>query len=257
MSTAGTQATKTETYSVEFFDLQLRFAAKVAELSGLPLSETVGSHTNIYVRLAMGPRLNPENPDWVNYTSSLATACDPLALTYEMHLQRAHLPVGPRMSASVGRFSFAPFSQDRVRLHFDPGQHLSESPLSLNNRQLRTQELAALLSQAASVSPNVNVVGASWLYNLSAYRRLFPQPYLDRLKPIEHPYQRMPLWGQFLHRDRTVRTVPAQHFHSKLATSMHLQELCSCFPSSVLSAAVPVAWLLEQYDNTRSERGDA
>ena len=255
MSTTGTGAPSTGTYSVEFFDLQLRFAAKVTELSGLPLSETVGSHTNIYVRLAMGPRLDPTNPDWAKYTSSLATAHDPLALTYRLYLQRAHLPAGPQVSASVGCFSYAPFGQDRMRLHFDPGQQLSDSPLSLANRQLRTRELTTLLSQAVSLSPNVHVVGASWLYNLSAYRRLFPQPYLDRLKPIAPPYQRMPLWGQFLHRDRTVRTEPAQRFHSRLRTSMLLQELGSCFPLPVLSAAVPAAWLLEQFNSTRDDAG--
>ena len=69
------------TYSVDFFDLQLSFAAKVAALSGLPLSETVGSHTNIYVRQAMGPRLDSSNPEWVSFVSSLASSRDPLALT--------------------------------------------------------------------------------------------------------------------------------------------------------------------------------
>ena len=68
-------------YSVEFFDLQLRFAAKVADLSGLPLSETVGSHTNIYVRLAMGSQFDGANPAWLEYLSTLATARDPAAWT--------------------------------------------------------------------------------------------------------------------------------------------------------------------------------
>jgi hypothetical protein len=68
VSTPGTRAPRTQLYSIEFFDLQLRFAARVAELSGLPLCETVGGHTNLYVRLAMGPRLDPTNPDWLKYT---------------------------------------------------------------------------------------------------------------------------------------------------------------------------------------------
>jgi hypothetical protein len=246
LSTEIYRAASTETYSVEFFDLQLRFAVKVAALSGLPLTETVGSYTNIYVRLSMGPRLDCANPVWLEYISTLATARDPATRTYEVHLRRAHLRAGPKMAASVGCFSYAPFGPGHVRLHFHPGQQLSESPLSLANAHLRRWELARLLSHVVSSSPNIDVIGASWLYNLKAYRRLFPEPYLGRLKPIEHPYQRMPLWGQFLHRDRTVREEVAQSFYSQLARVASLAELSSCFPLPVLSTTVPAKWLLAQ-----------
>ena len=252
MSTESLRAASPEIYSVEFFDLQLRFAAKVADLSGLPLTETVGSHTNIYVRLAMGPRLDCANPAWLEYISTLAVARDPAAWTYEVHLRRAQLPAGPEMAASVGCFSYAPFGPGRVRLHFRSGHQLSESPLSLANEHLRRRELATLLTQVVSSSPNIHVVGASWLYNLRAYRRLFPEPYLGRLKPLEHPYQRMPLWGQFLHRDRTVRKEAAQGFHSQLARAVNLAALSSCFPLPVLSATVPANWLLAQVGTQQS-----
>jgi hypothetical protein len=46
-------------YSVEFFDLQLRFAAKVSKICCVPFAEAIGQYTNLYVRLAMGPRLDP------------------------------------------------------------------------------------------------------------------------------------------------------------------------------------------------------
>jgi len=246
LSTASLRAASPEIYSVEFFDLQLRFAVKVADLCGLPLTETVGSHTNIYVRLAMGPRLDRANPAWLEYISTLATARDPAACTHEVHQRRAHLPSGPEVAASVGCFSCAPFRSGHVRLHFHPGHQLSDSPLSLANTHLRRCELATLLSQVVSSHPSIHVVGASWLYNLPAYRRLFPEAYLGCLTPIGHPYQRMPLWGQFLHRDRTVRKAAAQRFHSQLARAASLAELSACFPLPVLSATVPANWLLAQ-----------
>jgi hypothetical protein len=231
-------------YSIGFFDLQLRFAAKVAELSGLPLIETVGSHTNIYVRLGMGPRLDNANPDWLAYVSTLATQNDPAAWTYEVQCRRANLPTVPDVVASVGCFSYAPVGPSRVRLHFRPGSQLSDSPLSLSNAHPRRGELAALLSQVAALGDAVQVVGASWLYNLMAYRRLFPEPYLVGLKPVEHPYQRMPLWGQFLKRDRTLRSEPAKHFNSHIAKATSLAELSSCFPYRVLSTVAPVKLIL-------------
>lgn len=238
-------------YSMDFFDLQLRFAAKVAELSGLPFTETVGSHTNIYVRLGMGPRLDHANPDWLEYVSALATARNPTAWTYEVHRRRAHLPTGPEVAASVGCFSYAHFGPNRVRLHFHAGSQLSESPLSSANESLRRRELTTLLLQVATLGSDVQVVGASWLYNLSSYRRLFPEPYLSSLKPVDHPYQRMPLWGQFLNRDRTVRAGAARYFQSHAAKAVSLTELSSCFAYRVLSTSVPATWLLAHADTQR------
>jgi hypothetical protein len=244
LTTSGHRATATDIYSVEFFDLQLRFAAKVAELTGLPLTKTVGSHTNIYVRLGMGPRLDCTNPEWIEYTSKLVAARDRVAWTYEVHLRRAHLPAGPEVTASVGCFSYASLAPGHVRLHFHPGHQLSDSPLSRCNERVRRWELTKLLTEVVSSNPCTKVVGASWLYNLSAYRRLFPARYLNCLQRMEHPYQRMPLWGQFLNRDRSMREESARVFSSRLARAANLAELGSCFPFGVLSATVPASWLL-------------
>ena len=234
----------TALYSAEFFALQLRFAARVAELSGLPFTETVGSYTNIYVRLGMGQQLDHANPDWLEYVSALATARDPAAWTYEIHSQRAHLPTGPKMAASVGCFSYSHLGRCRVRLHFHAGSQVSEAPLSAANGSLRRQELTTLMSKAAALGGDVHVVGASWLYNLRSYRRLFPKSYLSSLKPVDHPYQRMPLWGQFLNRDRTVRADAAQYFNAHADKAVSLAELSSCFPYQVLATSVPAMWLL-------------
>jgi hypothetical protein len=233
-----------ELHSVDFFAIQLRFASKVAEISGLPLTETVGSHTNIYVRLGMGTRLDSANPDWLEYVSALAVTRDPAAWTHEVHRRRSHLPTGPAIAASVGCFSYALVGQGCVRLHFHAGHSLSNSPLSLANENLRRWELATLLSKATALGENIKVVGASWLYNLVAYRRLFPEPYISSLRPIEHPYERLPLWGQFLNRDGTVRAGAVQHFDSHLAAAASLSDLRSCFPYQVLSTSVPIKCLL-------------
>ena len=249
--------THNEIYSVEFFALQLRFAAKVAEFAGLPFSETVGSHTNIYVRLGMGPRLDLANPDWIEYVRTLATSSDRAAWTHQIHCRRAHLPCGPTLVASVGCFSYALVEPGRVRLHFHTGSQLSDSPLSLVNEGLRKRELIALLSQLAESDEDVQVVGVSWLYNLAAYRRLFPEPYLCHLRPIAHPYQRMPLWGQFLNRHRSVRTGAVQHFDSCLAQATSLADLSLCFPFKVLTASLPVKRLLRQEPLIELPRGDA
>lgn len=231
-------------YSVDFFAMQLRFASKVSEISGLPLAETLGTHTNIYVRLGMGPKFNPTNPDWLEYVSALSAARDPAGWTHEVHRRRSHLPTGPEIAVSVGCFSYALIGQHSVRLHFHAGPSLSDSPLSLANEKLRRWELATLLSKAAASDENTQVIGASWLYNLMAYRRIFPEPYICSLRPIEHTYERLPLWGQFLNRDGAVRSGAVQQFDSRLADAVSLSDLNSCFPYQVLSTSVPIKCLL-------------
>ena len=153
---------------------------------------------------------------------------------------------GPIPAASVGCFSYARAGPGCVRLHFNAGAALDESPLSPSNQRLREDELAALLSELkASSGDDVNLVGASWLYNLRAYRRLFPEPYLASLQPMPHPFQRMPLWGQFLSRYRTVRPEAATRFRAEVAAASNLAGLASCFPLPVLTTTAPAKWLYD------------
>ena len=230
-------------FSVEFFELQLRFAAKVAEVSGIPFTDAVGNYTNIYVRLGMGHRFNPTNRDWLGYVTELANVREHARLTHSIHRQRIHLSTGPTAAATVGCFSYALAGSDHVRLHFNAGDHLLESPLSLANRAVRQVELAILLSQLKETAgENVHVVGASWLYNLDCYRRLFPEAYLASLQVVNHPYQRMPLWGQFLNRDRSVRSEGGSRFLATVAKACSLPELALCFPFPVLSTTAPARW---------------
>ena len=227
-------------YSVEFFDLQLRFAARVAEIAGVSLGEAVGTHTNIYVRLCMGPQLDATNPDWMDFVASLSQARNAAEWTHRVHRQRLHLPVGSVHAARVGCFSYAATGQGQVRLHFQVGDPLSESPLASANLALRQRELATLLSMLkASSNSECSIVGASWLYNLPAYRRIFPQPYLAGLHDMAHPYQRLPLWGQFLNRDLSLRSAAAARFLAGVAKASHLNELAACFPLSVLTTSMP------------------
>lgn len=227
-------------FSVEFFDLQIRFAQRVAELSGTSLADAVESHTNIYVRLSMGPKLDRSNPDWQDYLAGLSTAHDKTEWTHAVHTRRLHIPAGPVSTHGAGCFSYALIGQDRARLHFFPGENPSESPLSSGNQSLRQRELATLLAMLkASSADSMQIVGGSWLYNLPCYRRLFPEPYLACLQPIAHPYQSMPLWGQFLTRDRCLRPEASARFLEQLTHASNLSELVSCFPFSVLAGTSP------------------
>jgi hypothetical protein len=105
----------------------------------------------------------------------------------------------------------------------------------------RLAELAALFEHVTRTErPPLQVVGASWLYNLDAYRRLFPRSYLATAHVITRRFQHMPLWGQFLDRHGAIREDMARRFLERLEGESSLDRLDRCFPFQVLSVSAPV-----------------
>jgi hypothetical protein len=89
------------------------------------------------------------------------------------------------------------------------------------------------------------VVGASWLYNLDAYRRLFPPSYLATARAVHHRFQHMPLWGQFVNRRGELKESMARQLRERLGRQPPLEQLDQCFPFQVLRLE---ASALEFYD---------
>jgi hypothetical protein len=55
-------------YPQRFFEINLRFAQKVAGLAGQPLDSALLHYTNLYVRFGVGWDLSAANPIWQEYT---------------------------------------------------------------------------------------------------------------------------------------------------------------------------------------------
>ena len=120
----------------------------------------------------------------------------------------------------------------------------------------RIAELRALFSLARKqegLAPRV--LGASWLYNLRAYRRLFPDDYLASATPTAPKFQHMPLWGQFVDRRGGVRPDIANEFVSQLNRLTNLDELPKCFPLRVLKLESPAVVFYEHFLCDRSDNG--
>jgi hypothetical protein len=83
-------------------------------------------------------------------------------------------------------------------------------------------------------------VGASWLYNLDAYRRLFPVSYLSTARVITDRFQHMPLWGQFLDREGAIKETATLQFLARLERQSSLARLDQCFPLQALSVNASV-----------------
>ena len=239
-------------YAKSFFDLQLQFARKVAVLSGLPFARAVLEYTNLYVRFGLGRDFDAAHPIWREYLAGLQGTTDDREWTYRFYSARSEAMAAPPTVATFGCFAYARLSSDRIRLHFQNAETDGHSPLGIDRRAHRLADLTALFDHVKRTERQpLHVVGASWLYNLAAYRRLFPAPYLATARAIGQRFQRMPLWGQFLDRDGQIKESMTRPFLERLERQSSLDRLDQCFPFQVLSVE---ASSLEFYDFYGIER---
>lgn len=227
-------------YARAFFDLQLQFAQTVASLSGLPPTRALLEYTNFYIRFGLGRDFDPAHPGWQQYLAGLRNTSDDREWTYRFYLTRPQPVAPPALVATVGCFSYSRLSHDRIRLHFLNTEPAQYSPLAIERQARRLADLAALFEHVKRTMPEpIRVVGASWLYNLEAYRRLFPRSYLGSAHAIHDRFQHMPLWGQFLDRHGEVRANLAQLLLDRLGRQASLEGLDRCFPFQVLRVEAP------------------
>ena len=234
-------------YAKAFFELQLEFAETVSALSGLALARTVLDYTNFYIRFGLGRDFDPTHPRWQEYVAGFVDVEDRREWTYRFYATRPD-PRPPGIVATFGCFSYAWLGSDRIRLHFHDAERDGHSPLGWERRDRRLADLAALFASLKhSARMPIRVVGASWLYNIIAYRRLFPESYLVTARVIQRRFQHMPLWGQFVNRYGDVREDVACQFRDRLRQHSSLQDLDCCFPFQVLALEASVAGFYDFY----------
>jgi len=235
-------------YAKAFFDLQLQFAHKVTELSGLPLPHVLLAYTNLYIRFGLGRDFNPAHPIWQAYLAGLQDINDRRDWTYRFYLTRAEAIAGPPVVATFGCFSYALWRGDRIRLHFQNADTEEHSSLGVACLGQRRADLTALFGHVQRTRPErVQVVGVSWLYNLEAYRRLFPVSYVTTARVISDRFQSMPLWGQFLDRHGDIKERMTRPFLERLERQGSVERLHECFPFQVLTVEAPVREFYDFY----------
>ena len=238
-------------YGREFFDLQLMFARAVAARSGLALARAILDYTNCYIRFGLGRDFDPEHPRWQEYVAGLRETDDHGDWTHRFYLT-CPATTPPGLVATVGCFGYARLSAQRLRLHFLNAETAGRSPLATERQSERLAELAALFERVKRAEPNDSrMVGASWLYNVAGYRRLFPASYLATARVAYGRFRHLPLWGQFVDRNGEIRKAPAAEFRERLARETDPAQLERCFPLPVLQLEAPVSAFFDQYGVSR------
>lgn len=239
----------------DYMAIQLRFAEEVAKRCGKPLAEAVLFYTNIYRRLGLGVAGTGPTPElWREFTDGFEQ------LTFNQRVDRAVAFLAPRIDGSAvllpGRTGFgcfaceAPDADGMVRIHFGNRESgLDVGPLHSTRYDARRAELTEMFRHVSLTHPSTKgVIGGSWLYNLEAYRRLFPRDFADSRNRRNGPASLHGLssWGQFIDFRGRVRPVVRDALIANLP-DLDPEKPWLVFPYQVLFTQAPFAAFRAEY----------
>ena len=235
----------------EYFELQLRFAQHVGACNGLSLADAVLRYTNLHRRFGLGDPDHALAPAWQDYAERLSILPDlaaRVAWTQEFYLA-APPDALPSEQKFFGCFGCeAPDGGGMVRIHFTKADRDGLSPLHRSKIAQRQADLARLVAYIAQRFAGAQSIrGISWLYNIEAYRRLFPPPYAASARPAERVrLNGASSWGQFLHHDDAIKPGLRDRFLAKFP-AIDPAAPWRAFPLPALMAEAPLPVFTDFY----------
>ncbi len=218
-------------YSPSFFNVQIRFAQQVARVSNISFEDALLYYTPIPLHF-MGRPFQPTHPLWQEYLKGLGLATDKARWTYLFC--GSHRGSDPQSPYGCFRYHYQE-NEQLIRIHFINEDTSGLGPLSKARMPARVEELTKMFKDIKKQHPAAQKVrGRSWLYNIEAYKRLFPANYSQSTRVIDDDFCGLVLWGQFLQRDGEIHKKLADTFISQCRQKHTLKELIACFPYPVL-----------------------
>lgn len=232
-----------------YFEAQLRLAGRMAELTGAPLGEAAFHYTNLHRRFGLGfSGIVPPTSEWLAYAEQLDAAPDlaaQVALTKAMFLSGRDEVLPLPGQEGFGCFAFAPpeAGEEVVHIHFN-NKDTDEAggPLASAKTGRRKAELSAMVARIRDAHPQAtHIRGKSWLYNLEAYRRLFPSDYTASRAIAPGPLHLTGTssWGQLIDARENIRPDIRDALIANLAT-LDPEEPWVAFPLRVLAVRAPI-----------------
>jgi hypothetical protein len=236
-----------------YFRLQLMLVDAMIARTAAPLGETVLRMTNLHRRLGFGDvGAAPLSPGWEAYISGLATASTIEARVAWTKAVFARSPPEAPRPARFGCFAYdEPDADGVVRIHF--GSYDSDDgvgPLARTKIERRVDELRRMFDAIRRSAPNArSVMGASWLYNLEAYRRLFPPEYAaSRGRPPRVRLSGTSSWGQLIDHRGFVKPDVEAAFLRNLRDAFDPAAPWLLFPYPALTTSAPIEMFYAFYD---------
>ena len=222
-------------YSRGFLGLQVRFASLLAERLGLPLCGCLGRFTTLPTALGLDDAARAEE-----FGARLARE-DPLDVAWDIYSRR-HPQEWEELGEEFhghrlfGCFYYEVRGGGVVRPHLVKNLSPGERLLGRGTEDLRRAELASLFRDVRESAPQARTVqGNSWLYNVEAYRRLFPPAYTRKMEEsAEGEFNYLALWGQLFDRDWEPRPGPAAALLAAAERVEDEKDVLGCFPLRVL-----------------------
>jgi hypothetical protein len=230
----------------DYFALQLLFARHVAWRAAMPLEDAVARYTNLHRRFGLGDGGDrPRSRPWMHYVGELVrlrTDQERLEWTLACFIA-APQERPPANEEQFGCFGCTPPDAGGViRFHFTNKHNGGGAgPLSRTKISARVAELRSMFTFIRQNHPSAAIVeGASWLYNLEAYRRLFPPEYgASRYRPPRVRLTGSSSWGQFLDHHGAVKPALREVFLRNLQ-AMDVAAPWLAFPLPALRTSAPV-----------------
>jgi hypothetical protein len=230
-------------YPSGFFGIQLSFARKITQLTHKPYQDTILNMTALYRILGLDWSLDPQNPVWQDFLKGLRQidiGAD-ASWSYQFYLERVdQIPFYEK--PHWGCFGYEYWSERRlIHLHFGNLDASGYGPLSHQRKEARLADLWSMFTHIKRMHQEaIAVHGGSWLYNLEAYRRLFPVEFgISAHADKPHLIARS-LWGQFLRHDGRLNEERAGEFLDRLNRLEEESQYAECFPFQVLLTQAPI-----------------
>lgn len=228
-------------YPPGFFNLQITFARKMTQLTQQSYAEAILYRTAMYRILGLDWSLDPHHPVWQAYRTGLHQVGTDTDWSYQFYLERVD-QIPSHDNPHWGCFGYEYWSERRlIHLHFWNLDDSGYGPLSHHRKEVRLVELRSMFTQIKRMHPDAKAVsGSSWLYNLEAYRRLFPVEYRFSARTDAPQLTARSLWGQFLRYDGMLNEERAKVFLDRLNRLEDEHQYAQCFPYPVLRTEAPI-----------------
>ncbi len=239
---------------LEHFSLQLKYAQKAAEISHTSLEQALMAFTQYWVRINnlsflitnhLTWTFDPMTPDWQELCARIQNREKADVVAYDLYRRNYQETDADKTYFGCFSFHFHPEwrgDRDVIEIHFHNRDHSGYGPLSKVRQAERIQDLKEMFTRVKTQYPQAKFVhGGSWLYNIAAYKRLFPASFTANMIAEDIPFPRSSgIWGQFLDSEGKVKLEMADAFLVKVNQAKTLDQLLQCFEFKILYPRVKI-----------------